>query len=242
MNQELGRAAPVQADMARLSKHIPDSCGKNSSMRVLIGSVLMGGLFVAATVVAQPPPGRDGGGRGERAAGDFDSFLSRLMAFDANQDGKLAKDEVKDARLHALFDRADADKDGVATRDELTALFHRESAALAQGGRGGPGAGPGAPGGPGGRGFGGPVGPGQVLPPFLQEALNLTDAQRRQVEELQQDVDAKLAKILTEAQRQQLREVRERGPGFGPGGPGGRPGPDARPGTGGPNQRPQPRN
>ena len=207
-------------------------------MPKLIGGVLVG-LFVTATAVAQPPPGRDGGGR---PAGDVNSFLNRLMTFDANEDGKLAKDELKDTRLHALFERADADKDGVATKDELTALFEKESAALGRGGPGGPGFGPGGPGGPGfgggpGRGMGGP---GQVLPPFLQDALNLTDAQRKQLEELQKEVDAKLAKILTDAQRQQFREMRERGPGgpgFRPGGPGGRPGPEGRPG-GAPERRP----
>ena len=44
------------------------------------------------------------------------------MAFDKNKDGKLTKDEITDPRLHRLFDRADADKDGVVTREELIAL------------------------------------------------------------------------------------------------------------------------
>ena len=45
-----------------------------------------------------------------------------MMAFDKDKDGKLTKAEVSDERLHRLFDRADADKDGFVTKQELTAL------------------------------------------------------------------------------------------------------------------------
>lgn len=97
------------------------------------------------------------------------------------------------------------------------------------GGRGGPG-GPGGFGGPGrgGRGgFGGPPQPGQILPTFLQERLNLTAEQKKQLEELQKTTDGKLAKILTDEQQKQLKE-RPEGPGrggFGRGGRGGFGGP-----------------
>lgn len=86
------------------------------------------------------------------------------------------------------------------------------------------------PGGPGGRG--GMPQPGQILPGFLQEALKLTDEQKKQIAELQKDVDAKLDKLLTDDQKKQLKELRERGPG-GPGGfgrPGGDKGFPGRPG------------
>jgi hypothetical protein len=90
----------------------------------------------------------------------------------------------------------------------------------------------------GGPGMGGPGGffrfppPGELVPPPAQDALQLTDAQRKQLAELQKEVDAKVEKLLTEEQRKQLKEMKERGPGgpggFGPpggfGGPGGRPG------------------
>jgi Spy/CpxP family protein refolding chaperone len=99
------------------------------------------------------------------------------------------------------------------------------------GGPGGPGGGFGGPGGPGGRMggppqlFGGPPQPGQILPVFLIELLKLTSEQKTQVDELQKEVDARLAKILTEDQRKQLKEMGERGPGIiGFGGPGGGPG------------------
>ncbi len=151
------------------------------------------------------------------------------MAFDANKDDKLTKSEVTDERLHRLFDRADTNKDGTVTRGELNALQVRERA-NARGrssGFGGPGGGPGGFGGPGGGGrggFGGPGGgppqPGQILPPMLRQRLGLTADQQKQVDALQKEVDAKLDKILTSEQKQQLKQMRERGPGgFGPGGP-----------------------
>ncbi|HEY1860829.1 MAG TPA: hypothetical protein VGG61_10770, partial [Gemmataceae bacterium] len=174
-------------------------------------------------------------------------------AFNKKKDGKLTKDEVTDERLHRLFDMADANKDGVVTKEELIALaakldeeFGRGGGFDGPGGRGpggpgGPGGGPGGPpGGPGGggpRGPGGPGGapqPGQVLPPFLQDSLKLTADQKKQVEDLQKDVDSRLAKILTDDQKKQLKEMRDRGPDRGPGGfgppPGGRPPGDRGPG------------
>ena len=63
-------------------------------------------------------------------------------------------------------------------------------------------------GGPGG-GFAMPQ-PGQIMPPFLATQLKLTDDQKKQVEALQKDVDDKLAKILTEDQQKQLKEMKER--------------------------------
>ena len=177
-------------------------------------------------------------------------LVVRMMAFDAKKDGKLTKDEVTDPRLQRLFDLADANKDGIVTKDELMALAakldaeHGERGARGQRGPGGPP--PGQPGdrgpggsppgddgpdglpprGPGGR-FGAPPRPGQVLPMFVQEALKLSASQKKQLDELQKEVDAKLARILTDEQRTQLKEMR---PGRGPGGPGGDGPPPGRPG------------
>jgi hypothetical protein len=65
--------------------------------------------------------------------------------------------------------------------------------------------------------------PGEILPQPLQDVLQLTDAQKKKLAELQKEIDAKLDKLLTEEQRKQFKEMKERGPGgFGPpGGPGG---------------------
>jgi hypothetical protein len=88
--------------------------------------------------------------------------------------------------------------------------------------RGGPGGfGPGGPGGPGG-GFGAFVGrpqPGELMAPFLQDVLKLTPEQKKEVEELQKEVDSELDKLLTEEQKKQLKDMQQ-SPGFGrPGGP-----------------------
>ena len=175
-------------------------------------------------------------------------LVVRMMAFDKKHDGKLTKDEVTDPRLKRLFDEADANKDGVVTKDELIALAAKLDAQ--QGGRRGrgergpggpgnrdagdgprgergPGDGPpgprgqrgpdgpppgdrpdGPPGGPEGRRFGNPPRPGTILPSFVQERLQLTDRQKKQLDALQKDVDAKLAKILTSEQKAQLKEMR----------------------------------
>jgi hypothetical protein len=182
------------------------------------------------------------------------SIVTRMMKFDKNQDGKLTKDEVTDPRLHRLFDRADTNRDGVVTRQELAALAAKPEAEAPQvrgpGGRGfgpppgggdfgeppddGPGGpgfrgpGRGGPGGPPGGGpgrFAGPPRPGQILPPFVQERLNLTGEQKRELQDLQKQVDDRLAKILTDEQKKQLHEMRAGpgGRGFGRRGPGGPP-------------------
>jgi spore coat protein CotH len=92
-------------------------------------------------------------------------------------------------------------------------------------------------GGPGGGMMFGPRA-GEVLPGPMQDMLGLSADQRKQVAELQKDVDGRLEKILTEDQRKQFREMRDRGPGRGPGGfgPGGLPpgGPMPPPPPGGP--------
>lgn len=186
------------------------------------------GPMAAAVVQAQPPRGdRDG-----QSAGSVDAAVNRLMSYDADKDGKLSKTEVTDGRLLPLWQRCDANNDGVVTRDELTAQLGKEAGPQNRAGNSGPanpgpgnGPGPGGLGGsPSGRGPGGPPpGPGQILPPFVQDELKLTETQRTQLQELQKEVDARLGKILTPEQLQQLQQPRGRGPGGGGQGPGGRP-------------------
>ncbi len=139
---------------------------------------------------------------------------ARLMQFDADKDGKLTRVELTDERLGRLFDRLDADKDGIVSKTEAASLTAEDSAP-----RRGP-AGPGGPGGPPGRGFGRP---GEVMPGMLRQHLNVTSDQAEKLDELQRDVDARIAKILTSEQASELKQMQERGPG-GPPGRGGPPG------------------
>jgi hypothetical protein len=77
--------------------------------------------------------------------------------------------------------------------------------------------------------------PGEVLPPMLQQRLNLSADQKTQLAALQKEVDARLEKILSADQKQQLNDMRNRGPGGPrggrrpPGGPGGGPPPRGEP-------------
>src|SRR6266851_1242044 len=209
-------------------------------MRKLVGLLL---VFVCAVallsqLIAQAPNGKAPDAPGKEKQKDYSNapLVIKMMAFNKKKDGKLTKDEVTDERLHRLFDQADANKDGIVTKEELMALAAKLEA---EGGQGG------GPGGPGGRGPGGPGGPpqpGQIMPSFRQDTLKRTAEQKKQLEELQKDVDAKLGKILTDDQKKQLKEMRE---GFGPGGPGGRgpgggpPGGAGRPGRPGDERPPE---
>src|SRR5436309_5833292 len=161
--------------------------------------ILVVGLGVLASVgAAQSPKDQPSGTPkgGPTNASAVDAIVARMMAFDTNKDGKLTRDEITDERLLRLFDRADANKDGVVTREELVALFEREGRSAG-----------------GGRGFDGPPDragpprPGQVLPDFLQDQVQLTDAQKKQIADLQKEVDARLEKILTPVQKARPREI-----------------------------------
>jgi hypothetical protein len=181
------------------------------------------------------------------------SIVTRMMAFNKKGDGKLTKDEVTDTRLLRLFDQADTNQDGIVTKEELMALAAKLEAEMGTGGRGGPGGdrgGPGGqgggaggdrggPGGPGGgRGAGGPPQPGRIFAPNVLESLALTAEQTKQLDDLQKEVDAKIDKLLTDDQKKQLQQMRDRGPrGGGPGGvgPGGDGPPPRRPDAPAPN-------
>ncbi|MCM2369004.1 EF-hand domain-containing protein [Aporhodopirellula aestuarii] len=178
-------------------------------------SMLLCGLAVftmTGYAYAQPPGGR-GGGRG----GEGGPPIDRLMALDVNGDGQISADEVTDPRMKQVLDRADKDQNGVVTKAELAAM----AAQFADGGGRGRGAardgGQGGQGGPGGRGEregfggrggaqGGPPPVGQIIPPFAADELSLTSEQRAAIATLQAQVDAELAKILTTAQLQKLKE------------------------------------
>lgn len=178
-------------------------------------------LALASIASAQRPGGGPGPGPPPGGPGRADDLVARMMAFDKDQDGKIARSEVTDERLRRLFERADANQDGTVTKDELTALADREAANDRGGPRGG---------GPPGFPPGGMARPGEVLPAGIQTRLGLSAEQRTELADLQKDVDARLEKILSDDQRKQLREMRERGPGRGGFGPPTGPGGDRPPG------------
>src|SRR5438309_10222894 len=171
----------------------------------IVVSLICIAMFQCETAAQAPAPmPGDGPAKGKQKDYSNSSIVKKMMAFDKNGDGKLTKDEVTDPRLHRLFDRADVNKDGVVTKEELMTLAAQMEAEITDGrGREGPGdgfgrggRGRGGRGGPGG--FGGPSRPGQILPAFLQDELNLSADQKKRVGELQKQIDEKLAKILTD--------------------------------------------
>ena len=106
------------------------------------------------------PAGRgrgDGRGRGGSGVGDEapaapptpDEMVATLMAFDKNTDGKLTKAEVPE-RMQGMFERADANHDGVLTAEEIktAAAAQPQPAANRPGGEGRRGEGGRAGGGP----------------------------------------------------------------------------------------------
>jgi EF hand len=135
--------------------------------------VLVATFAVAVSLSpAQPPKGKQGdkGPKGGLSAEALvEDIVSRMMAFDKNMDGKLSRDEITDTRLLGVFDKADTNKSGVVTREQIIVLAKQMVAELATEG-GGKGGGPPDKGGkgkgpPGKGGFGGPgggpgVGPG----------------------------------------------------------------------------------
>lgn len=66
-------------------------------------------------------------------------LVSRLLEFDQNKDGKLSKSEAP-GRLQGIFERADLNRDGFLTRDELTKYAESLNPPAAPGGPGAPGA------------------------------------------------------------------------------------------------------
>jgi Spy/CpxP family protein refolding chaperone len=140
-----------------------------------------------------------------------DDIVERIMSFDKNKDGKVTKDELPE-RMQGLIEKGDTNKDGALDKDEIKKL----ATDLARDG-GFPGFGP-AGFGPGGPPPGRPA-PGTVLPPFLRNQLKLNAEQEKQITDLENETRTKLMKILTDEQKKQLEEARQRGPG----------GPPARP-------------
>lgn len=125
-------------------------------MRALKHTLLASGLLGLCAASFAQPPEESRSPRGEESrprpearereeSRDQRSFIERLMARDSNGDKKLTKEELLDARLARLFDRADANNDGFVTAEELSALERSEEEIFGRGrpeGRGPDGVGP----------------------------------------------------------------------------------------------------
>lgn len=93
-------------------------------MRRLI--VCVSSLTLIAAAAAQPS-GRGGGqpgGEGQTGRGRG-NFIDRMMANDANGDGKLQWEEVPERMRERLFESADSNADKVLDKEELEAMASR---------------------------------------------------------------------------------------------------------------------
>ncbi len=199
----------------------------------------LGVLLFASTTVAQPGgfpgggfPGGPGGGGGAFELPKPGQILTNFL-----QEQLKLKDEQK-KQVGDLQKEVDTKLDKVFTDDQKKQWKEMKDNP-GRGGPGGPGGRPGGggPGGPGGggpggggpggpmRGFGGFPQPGQIMAVAVQEELKLTDEQKKQVDDLQKEVDTALDKVFTDDQKKQWKEIKDnmaRGPGGRPGGgPGG---------------------
>jgi len=136
-------------------------------------------------------------GQGPYFARPSSSPVDRLMTYDKNEDQTLTVEEVEDTRVARIIKKVDSNSDGEATQQELSEYFDArtreiESSPPPSRGFARPGFGP--PPAMFGR-------PGQVLPEFLRQGLNLTSKQSEELAQLQSYVDQQLAEILTKQQQ-----------------------------------------
>jgi Ca2+-binding EF-hand superfamily protein len=138
-----------------------------------------GRLTLDETRAAMPGGRGPGGGQrreGPRGAADdtIEETVKTLMAFDSNGDGKLQKSELPE-RMQAIFERGDANQDGVLTVDEIRVMARAQAQAQPaaggrERGRGGEGERE------GGRGRGGPDGMMRMDPIFAALDTNRDNA------------------------------------------------------------------
>ena len=83
--------------------------------------------------------GDRGGGRGQNGGGPMAARMQQMFEQnDANEDGKLSKDEFPE-RMSRMFDRLDADGDGFVTKSEMSQMQGRRGGRGGRGGGGGRG-------------------------------------------------------------------------------------------------------
>lgn len=182
-----------------------DASELRPNMPAMMGGMMGGGGF---------PPGGPEGGRGGNNQGGPGAMLERMLAMDANGDGKLSGDELPE-RMKPMLERSDANKDGFLDREELQSMASQR---LQQPGQGGPEGGRPPAGNPG-EFFGqmmeradqnkdGKLS-GDELPPFLREQMEALDKNKDggvDREELQSGMAARMREG-----RPPGRQIREQG-------------------------------
>jgi hypothetical protein len=175
-----------------------------------------------------PPPlmkALDADGDGTISAEEITGASEALKKLDKNDDGKLDLEEVRPPHpprgpegrgfeARRARDEFGPPPGGPRARrggpDEFVRGTRRDGPGPGGPGRDGPG--PGGPDGPRPR-FPGAGGPPHFLPPHMHDQLDLSDEQIQQIAELHKETREKFEKILTDEQREKLKEF---GPPRGP--------------------------
>ncbi len=159
---------------------------------------------------------------GELSADEIKAAATNLLKLDTNKDGILSREETR-----PVPGGREGGPGGRGPRDPGRPGGPRGDERGPERGRG---PGPGYDRGPGDRPQGdrGPGGPdedrgpgphgkppelGHVVPPFVRDAIELNDEQKKQIADLESDVKEKLTKILTAEQKSKFEELLQRGPG-----------------------------
>ena len=164
-------------------------------------------------------------------AGLDGDIVSRLLGFDRNRDGALTRNEISDTRLIPIFERYDSNKDASLTREEIITGAEADSpgSTTAEPAASQPPATFGNEGKPmiarpTGIGGGGAPSPvtrennpsaafpdgltrvGQVVPDDIKDVLELSDKQKKQIDDLEKDIASRLDRILNAKQAQLLKD------------------------------------
>lgn len=137
------------------------------------------------------------------------TYTLTLYALSAAPEFKVAKERVdRDALLNAIKDRTLGSTELSFTYDRTGITDNNADNRQPPGnrGQGGGGAGPAGPGGPGGPGM-------RLFPREVEQALNLTPDQQRQIADLEKEMREKIEKILTPEQLKTMQNTRPRRPG-----------------------------
>lgn len=163
--------------------------------------VLLAFVLIAGPAMAQPPGGQ--GGQGRRGGMGTPPTFEDL---DANNDGKISRDEFRGPER--MFDRIDADGDGALTSEEFQAVRQRFE---------------------GGGGFG--MGMGSFDPEqFQQRMLEMYKGILGSSDEEWQVLEPLVKDVMDAQQKERMAAFGGMGFGMGFGGPGGPGGPGAAPG------------
>lgn len=182
------------------------------NIKLLLASALMVMLVFIGAASSQPPEPKNGPTRVFRGPSRLgvDDIVERIMAFDKNKDGKVAKDELPE-RMQDLVAKGDTNKDAALDKDEIKKLA-TAPVGFGPGGGGGfgigqaVGPGPGAPG-PVTAGF--RAGPGLGAIEGIVDDLKLSGKKKDNAKEVVKAHQESVRKLMDQARAELLQKMKE---------------------------------